>query len=157
MPKIATTVFSRPQAKARELLNISRLGVILIACVAFAFAFNPQSSILNLVGYAWAGLGAAFGPVILISLFWRRMNLPGAISGIVVGALVVIIWPHLYALGGIFTLYELLPAFILSALSIIIISLTTAPPPAKIYQEFDQTLEILNKSSAVSGEHNAIR
>ncbi|ALA24402.1 proline:sodium symporter PutP [Piscirickettsia salmonis] len=149
--------FLRPQAKARELLNISRIGVILITCIAFALAFNPQSSILNLVGYAWAGLGAAFGPVILISLFWRRMNLPGAIAGILIGALVVIIWPHLHNLGSIFTIYELLPAFILSVCSIIIVSLTTTPPHVKIYQEFDQTLAILNTPSTVSGACNAIR
>lgn len=142
--------FFRPQAKAQELLIVSRLGVVLITCIAFVLALNPHSSILNLVGYAWAGLGAAFGPVILFSLFWRRMNLFGALSGMVVGTITVIIWPHLHKFGGIFTLYELLPAFILSALSILIFSVITTPPSAKIYQEFDQTLEVLNEPKTLS-------
>ena len=135
--------FFRPSAKSQELLWISRLGVMLIAIVSMFLAHNPKSSILNLVGYAWAGLGGAFGPVILISLFWRRMNLAGALAGITTGALVVIIWPYLQGFGGIFELYELMPAFILSCIAIVIVSLATSEPSPSVSKEFDKSMSLL--------------
>ena len=141
--------FLRPSAKSQELLWVSRLGVILIAIVSLFLAHDPKSSILNLVSYAWAGLGGAFGPVILISLFWRRMNLAGALAGIVSGAFVVIIWPHLHALGGIFKLYELMPAFLLSCVAIVVSSLVTQKPSNAVDREFDESMAMLKRSRSL--------
>lgn len=125
--------FFRPQSSHREQLITGRVIVVLITLVAVALAADPtNSSILALVGYAWAGLGAAFGPVILLSLFWSRMTLKGAMAGIISGALVVIVWSQLKTLGGIFSVYELLPAFIISTLAIIIVTMITARPEESI-------------------------
>lgn len=135
--------FLRPTAGNKELLWISRLGVVLIAVVALVLAHNPKSSILNLVSYAWAGLGGAFGPVILISLFWRRMNLTGALSGIILGALIVIIWPYFESFGGIFKLYELIPAFFIGCIAIITGSLLTGEPSNSVKKEFDEVAALL--------------
>ena len=98
--------------------------------------YDPDSKVLELVSYAWAGFGAAFGPVIILSLFWKRMTRNGAISGIIVGALTVVIWGNLT--GGIFDLYELAPGFLLGVLAIIIVSLLDKAPSAEIQNEFDQ-------------------
>ena len=97
--------------------------MITIAIIATALAMNPDAKVLELVSYAWAGFGAAFGPAILLSLLWSGMTTAGAIAGIISGSLTVIIWKHLQ--GGIFDLYELVPAFILSFLSILVISMVT--------------------------------
>ncbi|MFZ9036418.1 MAG: sodium/proline symporter PutP [Francisellaceae bacterium] len=135
--------FLRPKAPSAELLWISRVVVLIITVAAAILASNPKSNILNLVGYAWAGLGAAFGPMIVLSLFWRRMNIAGAFAGIMVGALTVIIWPHLNFLGGWFEVYELLPGFIFGMLMIVVVSLMTRPPKAGICREFDQMKSLL--------------
>lgn len=110
----------KKDASQKELVVIGRVAVIVIAVIATALAMNPDARVLELVSYAWAGFGAAFGPAILLSLFWNGMTKAGAIAGIVSGSLTVIIWKHLQ--GGIFDLYELVPAFILSFLCILIIS-----------------------------------
>ena len=130
--------FARPKAAAAELLLVSRIIVVVITLVAVYLAHDPKSSILQLVGYAWAGLGASFGPVILLSLFWRRMNLIGAFAGVFIGALIVIIWPYLKPLGGIFELYELLPGFISSSLAVFVVSKSTAKPHNAITEQFNQ-------------------
>ncbi|CAM3468345.1 sodium/proline symporter PutP [Paraphotobacterium marinum] len=114
--------FLRKNAGSKELLITSRIIVTLITIVAVFMAHDPKSSILNLVGHAWAGLGASFGPIIIISLFWRNVNWYGALSGIIVGALVVIIWPMMKSFSPIFEVYELLPGFVLSFLAIVIFS-----------------------------------
>ncbi len=88
-------VFVRPQASASELLLVSRLAVMAIALIALVVARDPQSRVLELVSYAWAGFGAAFGPVILFSLLWRRMSAPAAMAGMVVGAVTVVAWSNL--------------------------------------------------------------
>ncbi len=137
--------FIRPYASNKELLWVSRLGVVAISLIALYMALSPKSSILHLVSYAWAGLGGAFGPVILISLFWKRMNLIGAQCGVLTGALVVIVWPYLKSFGQVFHLYELLPAFVLGCLAIIIGSLCSKAPSKEILREFDETMIILKK------------
>ena len=111
----------RPKASSNELMIIGRGSVIIVAVIAGIIAMNPQSSVLELVSYAWAGFGAAFGPVVLLALFWQGYSKAGAIFTILTGALTVIIWKQLK--GGIFDLYELLPAFVLAAVIGIIISL----------------------------------
>ncbi len=135
--------YIRPQAGHSEQLWISRMTVFIVAAMAMGFAYNPHNTILNLVSYAWAGLGSAFGPVILLSLYWKRMTRQGALSGMAAGAFSVIIWNSLHHLGGIFALYEMIPAFILNVLTIIIVSLKTPAPSKKVTQLFDEVIKAL--------------
>lgn len=113
----------RPHATQVELLWVGRLAVLGIAGLAFLIALDPNSKVLDLVAWAWAGFGAAFGPTIMFSLYWLRMTRNGALAGIIVGGVTVILWKQMVSLGGIFNLYELVPGFFLSSLSIILVSL----------------------------------
>jgi sodium/proline symporter len=117
----------RPEASQQELVWIGRGSVIAIALVALWLASNPDRTVLDLVSYAWAGLGAAFGPVVVVSLLWRKMSRVGAIAGMVVGGATVILWGRLE--GGLFEVYEILPAF-LFALAAIVIGSKIVPDPA---------------------------
>jgi len=119
----------RPQAGARELLWAGRLTVLATSVIAAILALDPKSQVLELVAYAWAGFGAAFGPVILLSLYWPRMTRHGAVAGIVTGGVTVIVWRNLS--GGIFDLYEIIPAFALSALAILAVSKLTRSEEVK--------------------------
>lgn len=110
------------------MVKVGRWAVIGLSLIAVAVAMDPESKVLDVVAYAWAGLGAAFGPATLISLFWSRMTGAGAIAGVIVGGLTVVIWKQLS--GGIFELYELLPGFVLSAAAIVIVSAVTKCPAA---------------------------
>lgn len=112
----------RPQASQTELVWMGRLMLLLVAAIAFIIATDPNSGILKLVSYAWAGFGASFGPAVVFSLFWRRMNLNGCLAGMVVGAATVILWEHWAFLG----LYSLVPGFIFSSAAIVIVSLLTS-------------------------------
>ncbi|CAM3625598.1 sodium/proline symporter PutP [Parendozoicomonas haliclonae] len=109
------------EASQRQVLWAGRIGVIVIATLATLLALNPESSVLGMVAYAWAGFGAAFGPALLISLFWKTMTRNGALAGILVGGATVVIWSQLD--GGLFDLYELLPGFVFSTLAIVLVSL----------------------------------
>ena len=120
----------RREASQRELVLVGRLAVVVIALLAFALALQPDSKVLDLVAYAWAGFGAAFGPAIILSLFWRRMNNWGALAGIIAGGLTVVIWKQLE--GGLFELYEIVPAFATALLSIVVVSLITPAPPPQV-------------------------
>ena len=104
------------EASQKTLVWIGRITVILVALVALYLAQDPESSILELVSYAWAGFGAAFGPVILFSLYWKKMSKEAALAGMLTGAVTVLVWKPLE--GGIFDLYELLPAFLLASTAI---------------------------------------
>ena len=104
--------------KTRLLLN--RVAVILITLAATAIAYNPNSNILSLVAYAWAGLGSSFGPVIILSLYWKNMTKSGAIAGMIAGGATVIIWKHFAGYHMIFSLYEMIPAFFCSCVAIAI-------------------------------------
>lgn len=125
--------FVRPAASERELVWVGRAMVALVALVAIFIARDPESRVLGLVSYAWAGFGAAFGPVVLLSLFWRRMNGWGALAGIVVGAATVILWKH-YAGSA---LYEIVPGFIAAGLAAIGASLATRAPSAAVLATHD--------------------
>ena len=92
--------FIKKDADSKEILAVARLTVIVVSVLAFVIAWNPNSSIMGLVSNAWAGLGAAFGPTVVMSLFWKRTNLPGAIAGLLSGALTVIIWDYIPIIGG---------------------------------------------------------
>ncbi len=110
----------RPDPNPRELLWVGRMALMTIALVAFVLALNPHSKVLTLVSYAWAGFGAAFGPAIILSLYWKGMTRDGALAGILVGGITVIVWKHMS--GGIFDLYELVPGFVASTLAILVVS-----------------------------------
>ncbi|BDM63855.1 sodium:proline symporter [Shewanella sp. NFH-SH190041] len=125
----------RPQAGNAELLWVGRIGVLSISIIAGFLALNPKSSVLSLVSYAWAGFGAAFGPVVLLSLFWRGYSRDGAIATILVGAITVVVWKQLT--GSIFDLYEIVPGFLFAMLAGIIVS-TFRQPPATVTAGFDR-------------------
>lgn len=129
-------VFLRPQATEKELLAISRAAVIAIALLALLIASDRQSRVLDLVSYAWAGFGAAFGPVIVFSLFWRKMTALSAIVGMLVGATTVVIWSNLS--GGVFDLYEIVPGFLLASLMIVSLSLLRPEQNENTLQQFDE-------------------
>ena len=117
---------------------MARITVIIIAVIGIFLARDPNSSVFRIVSFAWAGFGAAFGPAMLFALFWKRSNRNGALAGMIVGGAMVFIWKYLIApMGGIFTIYELLPAFICSSIAIIVVSLLTAPPSQEIIEEFE--------------------
>ena len=120
-------------AEQSELVWISRASVLVIASLAVFLGFNPNSFILDMVSYAWAGFGAAFGPAILMSLFWKRTTRNGVIAGIIVGGVTVLVWKQ-FALFG---LYEIVPGFLLSLLAIYGISLLGEPPAQDIQETFD--------------------
>lgn len=131
-------VFVRPDASEKELLLVSRIAVVAIAGIAIFIASDRDSRVLDLVGYAWAGFGAAFGPVILFSLFWKKMTAIAAMSGMALGAVTVVVWANLQ--GGLFELYELLPGFVLSSLAIVIVSLRVPQQDEQVLQEFEQVI-----------------
>ncbi|MCG9696285.1 sodium/proline symporter PutP [Shewanella sp. Isolate11] len=123
----------RPQASSKELMLVGRIGVLAIAVISGVIALNPDSSVLGLVSYAWAGFGAAFGPVVILSLFWQQYSRNGAIATILVGAVTVVLWKQ--ASGGLFDLYEILPGFAFATLAGIVVSLISKPS-AQITEQF---------------------
>lgn len=127
-------VFFRPDASQKELVWVGRLMVLLVAVIAIVIARDPASKVLGLVGYAWAGFGAAFGPVVILSLLWPRMTRNGALAGMLVGALTVIIWRN----GAWFGLYEMVPGFLLSGVAIVLFSLLDKAPSMRMQQDFAQ-------------------
>lgn len=131
-------IFKR-EASEKELLMVSRMSVVGVAIIAYIFAMNPQSSVLDLVSYAWAGFGAGFGPTVIMSLFWKRMNKNGALAGIIVGGLTVLIWKQLS--GGIFDLYEIVPGMIASFIAIYVGSLMSSAPAQAVQDQFDSVTE----------------
>ena len=128
--------FFRQAASEQELIATGRFAVLVIAMIGLLLAWDPERKVLDLVAYAWAGFGAAFGPTLILSLYWRRMNRYGALAGIIVGGLTVVIWKQLS--GGLFDLYEIVPGFIFSMLSIVAISLLTHTPEKAVLLDFDK-------------------
>lgn len=123
----------------KKTMTIARITVVIVAILGIIFAADPESSIFRVVSFAWAGFGATFGPVMLFSLFWKRCNYQGAIAGMLSGAASIFIWKYLIApLGGVFAIYELLPAFIISSIFIVVVSLCTKAPEQAILDEFDE-------------------
>lgn len=128
----------RRGASQSELVWIGRFAVVLIALIACVLALNPESQVLELVSYAWAGFGAAFGPALLFSLYWKRMNKLGALAGIIVGGVTVVIWGNVS--GGILDLYEIVPGFIFASIAIVAVSLATAEPEKSVLDGFDSAM-----------------
>ena len=133
-------VFVRPQASEKELLMVSRGAVIAIALLAMFIASDRESRVLDLVSYAWAGFGAAFGPVIVFSLFWRKMTAASAIAGMIVGAVTVVVWSNLK--GGLFDLYEIVPGFALASLVIVIITLLKPATDEQALNTFEEVEQL---------------
>ncbi len=132
-----------PEASPERVLWVGRIAVVVIAVMASWIAMDPDSSVLQMVAYAWAGFGAAFGPALIISLFWERMTRNGALAGIITGGLVVVIWKQLS--GGFFELYELVPGFVISALAIVLVSLIDQRASQKIriyFSRMEQQLSV---------------
>lgn len=125
-----------PAASSEKIVWIGRVSVVALSIIALLLALNPESSVLGLVSYAWAGFGAAFGPAIILSLYWPRMNRFGAIAGILLGGVTVVVWKQLS--GGIFELYEIVPGIIFATIGIVAVSLATAAPEKTVLQKYLQ-------------------
>jgi len=147
--------FVRRSASQKELVLVGRLSVLAVSIIAIGLAFDRSSSILSLVSNAWAGFGSAFGPVILLSLFWRSFNRHGALAGMVTGAVVVLFW--IYApieIGGqtlSAMLYEIVPGFIAASLAAIIVTLRTAAPAREIGNRHDEMVEMMGGDGSSLG------
>ena len=117
---------------------VARITVVVIAVVGVIWA-KDEGSVFEIVSFAWAGFGAAFGPVVLFALFWKRTNKWGALAGMIVGGVMIFVWKYVIApLGGVFAIYELLPAFILASISIVLVSLITEEPEKEVQDTFEK-------------------
>lgn len=133
----------KKDASDREIMVVTRITMVLILLFGIFVAADENSQIFQVVAYAWAGFGAAFGPVVLCSLFWRRTNLPGALAGMIAGGATIFIWRTLIKpLGGIFGIYELLPGFIIGLVVLVVVSLLTKPPSKEVLEDFDTYREL---------------
>ena len=133
----------KKDANEKKVLNLGRIATLVVAVLAIIIAWNPESSIMGLVSDAWAGFGAAFGPLVLCALFWKRTNKQGALAGIITGAVMVIAWDYIplvsgSTIGSSTGLYSLVPGFFLSLLAIIVFSLVTKAPSADMIREFEE-------------------
>jgi len=150
---IAASAFSKniyqgimkKEASDKAILYVSRVTLIVIAIIAVIIALDENSVIFKVVSFAWAGFGATFGPIMLFSLFWKRTTREGAIAGILSGGIMVFVWKLiLKPMGGVFGIYELLPAFVISCIAILVVSLLTKEPSKEIQAEFElaKTIEV---------------
>jgi Na+/proline symporter len=143
--------FVRRSASQKELVLVGRLSVLAVSIFAIGLAFDRSASILSLVSNAWAGFGAAFGPIILLSLFWRRFNRDGALAGMVTGAIAVLFW--IYApieIGGknlAGHIYEIVPGFLLSTIAAVSVTLLTSQPSDAIAKRHDHLVELMKGSN----------
>lgn len=135
-------VFIRPKASHKELIWVGRLMVLLVAVISILIARDPNSKVLSLVDYAWSGFGAAFGPVVLLSVTWKRITLQGALAGVIVGALTVLIWQQFRWFG----LSTIIPGFVLATIAVVLMSLRTKPSE-KMLKRFDQAEAEFNQSA----------
>lgn len=131
-------VFVDINNEPKRTMASARITLLVIAVIAAFIARDPNSSVFGIVSFAWAGFGASFGPVVLFALFWRRSNRNGAVAGMLVGGVMVFVWKYLVRpMGGIWNIYELLPAFIFASIAIVVVSLLTKEPSKEITDEFD--------------------
>jgi len=133
----------RRDASQKELVTVGRFSVVLVALVAIALAYDPDNSILGLVANAWAGFGAAFGPIVILSLTWKRLTRNGALAGMIVGAATVLVWIYAPLLAENASLssviYEIVPGFLLCGVTAILVSLAGAPPPDEVVRRFEES------------------
>ncbi|MCM1088576.1 MAG: sodium/proline symporter [Muribaculaceae bacterium] len=131
--------FGKKKIDTKTSVKIARITVIVISLISVVLASNPDSSVFEIVSFAWAGFGAAFGPIVLCALFWKRSNKWGALCGMITGGAMIFIWKYGIArLGGVFAIYELLPAFLLATLVNVIVSLLTAAPSKEVLTVYDK-------------------
>ena len=129
---------AKKDATDKQVMTMSRLTLLVIAVIAILIALDENSVIFTIVSFAWAGFGATFGPLIIFSLFWKRINRAGAVAGMIGGAVMVFLWKLVISnLGGAFGIYELLPAFIFSSICIVVVSLLTKAPSKEIQEDFE--------------------
>ena len=146
--------YAKGEHSDEKLMWISRGIVVVVALLAAVFAMDENSSIMSLVSFAWSGFGAAFGPIMILALFWKRINAKGALAGMLTGFIVDVIWNTFFNAGGIIPgllkvdwcvwnsgLYELLPAFILALIAAVVVSLLTEEPSEEMQKEFDEATE----------------
>ncbi len=132
-------ILKRGKADDRKVMRWSRIMLLLVALLGMVIAWNENSVIFTIVSFAWSGFGATFGPIMLFSLFWKRTNRAGAIAGMVSGGLMVFVWKLLLSpLGGLWSIYELFPAFVISCIVIVVVSLATGEPSREIQEEFEK-------------------
>ncbi|MBQ7799870.1 MAG: sodium/proline symporter [Oscillospiraceae bacterium] len=143
---IAASAFSKnifqgifkKDATEKQVMTVSRITLLVLALIGIIFALDEKSVIFDIVSFAWSGFGATFGPLMLFSLFWKRINKEGAIAGMVGGAGMVFLWKLVISkLGGVFAIYELLPAFLFSSICIVVVSLLTKAPSKEIEEDFE--------------------
>lgn len=133
--------FGKVKMDEKKSLVAARSTVVIISIIAVFLARDPSSSVFAIVSFAWAGFGAAFGPIVLLALFWKRSNKNGAVAGMVAGGAMVFIWKYLVRpLGGGFDIYELLPAFVLALVINIIVSLATKAPDESVVEEYERAV-----------------
>lgn len=139
---LARNIYSglfKKNATDKQVMTVSRITLVVITLVAIVIALDENSVIFSIVSFAWAGFGATFGPLVLFSLFWKRINSAGAVAGMIGGGAMVFVWKLVIAkAGGIFAIYELLPAFIFSSLCIVVVSLLTKAPSDDIVKDFEE-------------------
>ncbi len=148
---IAASAFSKniygglikKDASDKQVMITSKVVLLIIAIIGVVIAWDENSIIFTLVSFAWAGFGATFGPVMVMSLFWKRINQKGAVAGMITGGGMVFVWKLLLnPLGGVFAIYELLPAFILSTIAIVVVSLLTEAPNEEIEKDFEKVKQM---------------
>ena len=128
----------KKDASEKQIMTVSRITLVIITLIAIVVAIDEDSRIFSIVSFAWAGFGATFGPLVLFSLFWKRTTAAGAVAGMIGGGVSVFVWKlYLNPLGGLFKIYELLPAFIISSLLILVVSLLTKKPEGEVEEDFD--------------------
>jgi sodium/proline symporter len=132
-------IVAKKQASPKAQVILGRTGVLIVSIVAIIIALDSNSSVLNLVSYAWAGFGAAFGPIVLLSLFWRKLTSVGAIAGMITGAVTVVVWDNIAVLNA--AMYEIVPGFILNVVVAVVVSLLTFKKIDGIDGEFDSAVE----------------
>ncbi|MCA3905010.1 sodium/proline symporter PutP [Vibrio vulnificus] len=131
----------KPGASSQEIVMVGRIGVVVISIIALILAMTPDSSVLGLVSYAWAGFGAAFGPAVVLSLYWKGMNRNGALAGILIGGITIVVWKQLT--GGWFDVYEIVPGIIFSTIAIVGVSKLTGGADNTVleqHREFEKKL-----------------
>ncbi|WP_273113829.1 sodium/proline symporter PutP [Corynebacterium durum] len=140
-------IVTKRKLSDQVLINLSRTAVVGVAIIAALLSIKPSNSILGLVAFAWAGFGSAFGPLVVASLYWRRLNTPGALAGIIVGAVVSFGW-GMSSLGD--SLYEMVPGFLCGTLAMVAVSLLTKPPAQEILDEFDRAAHMARTDELVA-------
>ena len=131
--------FFHVEMTPKKMMNVARLSLLGIAIIGVVIAWNPDSSVFQIVSFAWAGFGASFGPIVLLALFWRRSNKYGALAGLITGSVMIFVWKYLVRpIGGAWNIYELLPAFILAIVVNVIVSLATPAPEKAVTDIYDE-------------------